>query len=111
MRKYLLTLVLKVDADRKAAMAEIKEAISSVEGAIDSEEELANKKLAYEIEKTREGVFLLIRLTGTNELPSRLVEVLRISDYALRFMVTTEVSKLSAEPKQKREKADRKLKV
>jgi small subunit ribosomal protein S6 len=94
MRKYLLTLVLKPESDRKAALDEIKEVLSFVEGKIESEEELATKKLAYEIQKTREGVFLLLRLSGTGELPARLIEVLRISDYPLRFMITSEAAPL-----------------
>ena len=93
MRKYLLTLVLKADADRKVVLDEIKQVLSEVEGKIEAEEELTNKKLAYEINKTREGVFLLLKLTGTSELPARLSEILRISEHSLRFMITTEVEK------------------
>ena len=107
MRKYLLTLVLRPDADRKAAKAEIEEVLAQVEGKIESEEELAAKKLAYEIKKTRDGVYLLLHLSGTTELPAKLDEVLRISDHPLRFMITTEVEKKVQEPK-KKEKVNKK---
>lgn len=102
MRNYLLTLVLKPESDRKAALEEIKEVLANVEGKIEAEEELASKKLAYEIKKTREGVFLLLKLSGSTELPARLAEVLRISDHPLRFMVTAEVEKKSTPAKKEK---------
>lgn len=107
MRKYLLTLVLRPDADRKAAKAEIEEVLANASGKIESEEELAAKKLAYEIKKAKDGVYLLLRLSGAAELPARLSEVLRVSDHPLRFMITAETSQKQETPK-KKEKVSKK---
>jgi len=89
MRKYLLTIAYKTDAKRSEVMEELKPILEELHGKIESEEDLPAKRLAYEIQKTRDASFQMITLSGDPELPARLSEALRINDYVLRYLITT----------------------
>lgn len=46
------------------------------------------RRLAYEIDKVREGYYVLVQFTGDANLPAELERNFKINDEILRFLVT-----------------------
>jgi len=90
MKKYELMYILP-----NATSDELKEDLTSkinalVEkngGVIEQIEKLGNKKLAYEIEKNREGYYVLINFSMEPANVKALTSVLAITDNVLRYIV------------------------
>jgi small subunit ribosomal protein S6 len=58
----------------------------SAKGVIKSVQQLGKKRLAYPINKFREGSYVFMELTGTNELVSALENFFKFNDSVIRFM-------------------------
>ena len=93
-RKYLLTLVFRLDSNRDEVMGEIKTILTEHGGKIEKEEDLPTKKLAYEIKKERDGNFALLHIIGKPTLVAALTETLRINESLLRYLIVTDTTKL-----------------
>ena len=57
------------------------------EGKVESVEELGKKKLAYEIKKNSEGIYVLINFEAAPSLIKELERVYRITDEVIKFIV------------------------
>ena len=86
MRKYLVTIVFKPTADQAETLKDVKELVGEY-GKVTGEEELALKKLSYEIAGTTEASFYQFKIEAEVALNARLNEMLRISDQVVRFMI------------------------
>ena len=89
MMKYELALVLsaKIEDEERAAMVEKVQAMITTAGAaITNVEEWGKKKLAYEIQKMKEGYYYFIQFEGETTVPAELEERLRIEETVLRFL-------------------------
>ncbi len=90
MNKYEVLFILKPNMEeeqRTQAVEKFKSIIESA-GEVEKVDEWGLKKLAYEIEKLKEGYYYLIDFSASPELPMELERNFRISDAVLRFMVT-----------------------
>lgn len=88
MRKYETLVVLRntlEDAQREALIERFKGIIEK-EGTVTKVDEWGVKKLAYEIEKLKEGYYVLYEFEAKPTLPKELERNLRISDNVLRYM-------------------------
>ncbi len=88
MRKYETLIVLRPDLEeeeRVALIEKFKEIISA-EGEVTNIDEWGNKKLAYEIEKLREGYYLIVEYQAETTLPKEFERNLKISENVLRYM-------------------------
>ena len=90
MNKYELALVVnaKIDDEARAAVVEkAKDYIARYNGTVTEVEEWGKKRLAYEIQKMREGYYYFIQFDAETEVPAVLEEKLRITENVLRYLV------------------------
>ena len=89
MNKYELALVVSAkleDEARDAVVEKAKSYITRYNGVITEVEEWGKKKLAYEIQKMREGFYYFIQFDANADVPAQLEENVRIMDNVLRFL-------------------------
>jgi len=89
MRSYETIFVLKANLEeekRNEAIEKFK-AIINADGEVESVEEWGVKKLAYEIQKIKEGYYVLFNFKANVNLPKELERNFRISDDVIRFIV------------------------
>ena len=90
MINYELALVLnaKVEDDvRTATLEKAKEYITRFGGTITNVDEWGKKKLAYEIQKMREGYYYFIQFEAEATCPVELEKRVRIMDNVLRYLI------------------------
>ena len=89
MNKYELTVVLNVkleDEERAAAIEKISEYITRFGGAVTGVDEWGKKRLAYEIQKMKEGFYYFIKFDGESKTPNELEENIRIMEPVIRYL-------------------------
>ena len=89
MNKYELALVVSAkveDEVRDAVVEKAKGYITRYNGNVTEVEEWGKKKLAYEIQKMKEGYYYFIQFEGETTVPAELEERLRIEETVLRFL-------------------------
>ena len=90
MNKYELALVVNAkieDDERAAAVEKAKELIARFGGTGTEVEDAGKKRLAYEIQKMREGVYYFIQFDAEPTIPAEVEQDVRIMDNVLRFLV------------------------
>ncbi len=90
MNKYELALVIsaKLEEEEKAAAVEkVKEYITRFGGTITNVDEWGKKKLAYEIQKMKEGFYYFIQFEANGTCPAQLENSLRIYEPAIRYLI------------------------
>ncbi|MCI8281339.1 MAG: 30S ribosomal protein S6 [Lachnospiraceae bacterium] len=89
MNKYELALVVNAkieDEDRAAVVEKAKEYIARFGGTVTNVDEWGKKRLAYEIQKMREGYYYFIQFDAEADCPGQLESRVRIMDNVLRFL-------------------------
>ena len=90
MNKYELALVVsaKIDDEARAEVVEkAKGYITRFGGTVSEVEEWGKKRLAYEIQKMREGYYYFIQFEAEADCPAELEHRVRIMDNVLRYLV------------------------
>ena len=90
MNKYEMAVVLtiKVEDDERAATIErVKALIERFGGKVENVDEWGRKRLAYEIQKMREGYYYFITFEAGPECPGELEQRMRIMDNVLRYLI------------------------
>ena len=82
MRKYETIFVAHPSLDEEA----VKALIEKFGGEITNVDEWGKKKLAYEIQKMKEGYYYFIQFEGETTDTAELEERLRIEETVLRFL-------------------------
>ena len=89
MNKYELALVInaKIEDDaRTDAIENIKALIEKFGGEITNVDEWGKKKLAYEIQKMREGFYYFIQFDASAECPAEIERRVRIMEPVMRYL-------------------------
>ena len=89
MNKYELALVVnaKIEDDARAATVEkAKEYIARFGGTVTEVEDWGKKRLAYEVQKMREGFYYFIQFDAEADVPAQVEQRVRIMDNILRFL-------------------------
>ena len=89
MNKYELALVVSAkveDEVRDAVVEKAKGYITRYNGTITEVEEWGKKKLAYEIQKMKEGYYYFIHFESDATVPAEMEARLRIMDNVLRYL-------------------------
>ena len=89
MNKYELAVVVnaKIEDDARAAVIEKVQAyITRFGGQVSDVDEWGKKRLAYEIQKMREGYYYFIHFEADATAPAEIESRLRIMDNVLRFL-------------------------
>ncbi|MBN2897330.1 MAG: 30S ribosomal protein S6 [Clostridia bacterium] len=94
MRSYETIFVLRPNLEEEARNAAIEKftSIINTAGEVESVDEWGMRKLAYEIEKLREGYYVLVNFKATVDLPAELERNFRISDDVIRYIVVNKES-------------------
>ena len=75
------------DEEKEALIAQVNGMIEKENGKIESVERIGNKKLAYEINKKREGFYVLVNFTADASVPNKLGSLLSITNNIMRYII------------------------
>ena len=89
MRKYETLFILRpsIEEEKKVEVIEKFKGIIAADGEVEKVEEWGIKRLAYEIEKIRDGYYVLVNFKANPELPKELERNFKISDDVLRYII------------------------
>ena len=94
MNQYELTLVLngKLEEDAKnAALEKAQEFIARFNGTVTNVDDWGKKRLAYDIQKVKEGFYYFIKFeTEDPACPNEVEARLRIYEPVLRYLIVTD---------------------
>lgn len=92
MRNYELMYIIRPDVDQDTVQAVVEkfQGIIVNGGEIVKHDIMGKRRLAYEINKHREGTYVLVNFTSTSEVVNELDRVLKISDEVIRHIVVRE---------------------
>ena len=90
MNKYELALVInaKIEDDaRTDAIEKIKALIEKFGGEITNVDEWGKRRLAYEIQKMKEGFYYIVQFDAPTTAPAEIESRIRIMDNVMRYLV------------------------
>ena len=96
MRKYEAALILLSNLEeevRNAEIEKVKNIITERQGTIEKVNEWGQRRLAYEIDKKREGYYVFIDFTAGSDAVDEIDRICKISDNVVRHMITVEDEK------------------
>lgn len=89
MNKYELTVVVnaKIEDDvRVATVEKVKEYVARYGGTVTNVDEWGKKRLAYEIQKMKEGFYYFIHFESETTTPAEIEQRIRIMDGVIRYL-------------------------
>ena len=89
MNKYESVFIINPSVEEagvKELIAKFSDVINS-DGKVESVEELGMKKLAYEVKKNSEGMYVVVNFEAAPALIKELERVYRITDEVIKFIV------------------------
>jgi len=93
MRKYESMYILRPDFDEEAVKALVERfanVITEQGGEVVKTDEWGKRKLAYPIEKFREGYYVVMNFNAEADVPKELERIYKITDGVLRYIVVRE---------------------
>ena len=90
MSKYELTFVVnaKIEDDERAAVVDkCKALIERFGGTITNVDEWGKRRLAYEIQKMKEGFYYVVQFDAPTSAPAEIESRIRIMDNVMRYLV------------------------
>lgn len=95
MRDYEVMFILDptLDEEAKNSMIETVKSIINEDGEAGEADVWGNRKLAYQIEKKKEGFYVVLPFKSVTELPKELDRRLRISDNVMRHIIVCQDEK------------------
>lgn len=91
MRKYECVYVISptLEEEQIKAIIERFNNLVSQNGQLESTEEWGRKKLAYEVQKQKEGYYVLMNFSANPDFPAELERNLKISEEVIRYLVVS----------------------
>ncbi|WP_099467420.1 30S ribosomal protein S6 [Konateibacter massiliensis] len=89
MNKYELAIVLNAKSEdevRVAALEKVKEYITRFGGTVTNVDEWGKKRLAYEIQKMKEGFYYFIQFESNSDCPNEVEKNIRIMETVIRYL-------------------------
>lgn len=96
MNKYELAVVVSAkieDEERAAVVDKCKALIERFGGTITNVDDWGKKRLAYEIQKMKEGFYYFIQFKAESSAPAEIESRIRIMDNVLRYLVVKNETK------------------
>lgn len=90
MNTYELALVLNGKLEEEAKVAAFEKAKGYIErfgGKVVNVDDWGKRRLAYEIQKMREGFYYFVTFEATSEVPAEVERRIRIMESVLRFLI------------------------
>ena len=79
------------ETDHDNIISKVEETITKANGVVESTDKWGKRRLAYEINKQREGYYVLFNFKANKEIVKELDEVFRFTPVVLRAMTTISV--------------------
>jgi small subunit ribosomal protein S6 len=94
MRKYEVMYIIRTDIEQEQVQSTVEkfQGIISNGGEISKHDLMGKRRLAYEIEKFRDGHYVLVQFNATPEVVAELDRVMKISDEIIRFLIVKDVA-------------------
>ncbi|AZK45599.1 30S ribosomal protein S6 [Paenibacillus lentus] len=94
MRKYEVMYIIRPELEQEAVQAVVDKFQGIIQngGEITKHEVMGKRRLAYEINKIRDGIYVLVNFTATPEVVAELERILKISDEVIRYLITKDVA-------------------
>ncbi len=89
MNQYELALVVnaKIEDDaRNAALEAVKDLVTRFGGTITNVDDWGKKRLAYEIQKMKEGFYYFIHFDADATVPNEIEQRIRIMENVIRYL-------------------------
>lgn len=89
-RQYELLYIVSPDATDQQVTElhdEVQAIVSRMDGRIDKTDNWGRRKLAYEIKRHKDGIYVLETVTGSGELMKELDRRLKVTDLIVRHLV------------------------
>ncbi len=96
MQKYEGAFILLSNLEeevRKAEIEKVKNIITERQGTIEKVNEWGQRRLAYEINKKRDGYYVIMNFTSNADAVDEIDRICKISDNFIRHMITVDESK------------------
>lgn len=93
MNKYELAVVVSAkveDEVRTATIEKVKEQITRFGGTVTEVNEWGKKRLAYEIQKMKEGFYYFVKFESDSACPAQVEQQVRIMDNVIRYLCVRE---------------------
>lgn len=90
MNKYEMALVVNATIEEDARTAAVEKTKSYIEkfgGTVTNIEDAGKKRLAYEIQKMKEGYYYFIQFDAESDCPAQLEASVRIMESILRYLI------------------------
>ena len=90
MSKYELAVVLNAkieDDERAAALEKVQKYIERFGGTVTNVDEWGKKKLAYEVQKMKEGFYYFIQFDAETSAPLEIENRVRIMENVIRYLI------------------------
>ena len=89
MNKYELAVVVNAqneDEERAAVVDKCKALIERFGGTVTNVDEAGKKRLAYEIQKMKEGYYYFIQFDASSDAPAQIEQRVRIMESVMRYL-------------------------
>jgi small subunit ribosomal protein S6 len=95
MRKYETIFVLQtgLEEEKRNALIEKFKGIINNDGEVVKVDEWGNRRLAYEINKMREGYYVFVDFKANTTLPAELERNFKIADEVIRYITVNREEK------------------
>jgi len=93
MRKYETVYILRPDLDEEAIKSMVERfsnLVTEQGGEVVKVDEWGIRRLAYPIEKQREGYYVVMNFNAEADVPKELERVFKITDGVMRYIVVRE---------------------
>jgi small subunit ribosomal protein S6 len=110
MRIYEELFILKPDAAEEEidqVIEQVRQVITSREGVVDKVDKWGIRKLAYSVQKNREGFYVLVLFSCPAATVGEIERRLRVSDLVLKFLTVRIDEKLKRIEKRKKKREKR----
>ncbi|GAA0136062.1 30S ribosomal protein S6 [Paenibacillus woosongensis] len=94
MRKYEVMYIIRPELEQEAVQAVVDKFQGIIQngGEITKHDLMGKRRLAYEINKIRDGIYVLVNFTATPDVVAELERILKISDEVIRYLITKDVA-------------------
>ncbi|WP_028608674.1 30S ribosomal protein S6 [Paenibacillus harenae] len=94
MRKYEVMYIIRPDVEQENVQAIVDKfnGIISNGGEVTKTDVMGKRRLAYEINKLRDGYFVLVHFNATTEVVNELDRIMKITDEVIRSLIVRDVA-------------------
>jgi small subunit ribosomal protein S6 len=94
MRKYEIMYIIRPDIEQEVVQSTVEKFQNIINngGEITKHDVMGKRRLAYEINKHRDGHYVLVKFNANNTVLNELDRVMKISDEIIRFLITQDVA-------------------